>query len=332
MTKPVSLPHTFGTQGGNVPASELDDDYTALQTAINDVGTYANYAQDSGVVNAYIVNFAAGITFALVEGIGIQFKPANSNSGASTVNVGGTGAVAIVNQSGAVLSGGELIAGRVVSIVYDGTNWQVNAAIVAPTPTIQVFSSGSGTYHKPAGCTWINVRVKGGGGGGAGSGSGSPGAGGNGVDSTFGTITAHGGTGGSGTGNAAGGTATGGDINLTGGVGGAAPNAVVNHPGGMGGANGGGGPVGPAGVQGNTAGVAAPANSGGGGGGASCGATPPAGGGGGGGGYSEKLISSPAATYSYSVGTGGAGGTAGTSGSVGGAGGSGEITVFEGYD
>jgi hypothetical protein len=50
--------------------------------------------------------------------------------------------------------------------------------------------------------------------------------------------------------------------------------------------------------------------------------------GGGGGGYAEKMISSPSATYSYSVGAGGAGGTGGgTGGGIGGAGNAGVIIV-----
>jgi hypothetical protein len=50
--------------------------------------------------------------------------------------------------------------------------------------------------------------------------------------------------------------------------------------------------------------------------------------GGGAGGYIDAVISSPAASYAYAVGTGGAGGAAGASGFAGGAGGSGVIIVF----
>jgi hypothetical protein len=54
--------------------------------------------------------------------------------------------------------------------------------------------------------------------------------------------------------------------------------------------------------------------------------------GGAGGGYTEKLINSPSATYSYAVGAGGAGGTGGgTGGGVGGAGAAGVIIITEYY-
>jgi hypothetical protein len=75
----------------------------------------------------------------------------------------------------------------------------------------------------------------------------------------------------------------------------------------------------------------APANTGAGAAGASCSATSPAGGGGAAGGYVEKLITSPAASYSYSIGAGGTSGAAGTSGQTGGVGGSGIIIVDEFY-
>ena len=57
-----------------------------------------------------------------------------------------------------------------------------------PNPTIQTFTSGSGTYTTPAGVSWIRVIMVGGGGGGGGSGgSASGGNGGTGGNTTFGT-------------------------------------------------------------------------------------------------------------------------------------------------
>jgi len=53
-------------------------------------------------------------------------------------------------------------------------------------PSVQKFTSGSGTYTTPAGVKRIRVRMVGGGGGGAGGGS-TYGAGGNGGDTTFGS-------------------------------------------------------------------------------------------------------------------------------------------------
>ena len=191
-------------------------------------------------------------------------------------------------------------------------------------PTIQVFTSGGGTYLTPANCLWIEVEMVGGGSSGAGSGTSgqTQNSGGN---TTFATFTASGGVG------RAGGAASGGSINMPGqngfpAVGGTA----ANPPGGFGGGSafyGGGGQ----GLNGGAAGEAAVANSGGGGGGGGGSSAVNTGTGGGAGGSVYAIINSPAASYAYSVGAGGAAGSAGASGFSGGAGAAGRITVIEHY-
>lgn len=208
-------------------------------------------------------------------------------------------------------------------------------------PTVQSFSSGSGTYYTPAGVAYIRVKMVGGGGGGAGIGAtGTSGAGGTGGDTTFGTtlLSANGGTGGGIDGGAGG---TGGAASLgtgpigialsgaDGGAGGFVSTAIYAF-GGAGGnsAFGGGGGSGRA----NTAGAAGKTNTGGGGGGAgSTGGGDSGGSGGGAGGFVDAIITNPATSYAYSVGAAGTAGTAGTSGKAGGAGGSGVIIVEEYY-
>jgi hypothetical protein len=201
-------------------------------------------------------------------------------------------------------------------------------------PTIQKFTSGSGTYTKPAGVSYIRVRMVGGGGGGGSSGTGTSGNAGG--QSTFGTITANGGAGGfASTGIASGGTASLGSgpigTALSGADGGGSDNPGTGTyiTGGSGGSSffGGAG----AGTL-NTAGSAAKANSGSGGAGAGSGpSTNPSGGGGAAGGFVDAIITNlSSGSFSYSVGTGGTVGTAGT-GNLGGAGGSGYIEVTEYY-
>lgn len=216
------------------------------------------------------------------------------------------------------------------------------------TPTVQRFTSGSGTYTTPTspGPTYIKITMVGAGGGGAGSGTAAGGTGGTGGDTTFGTsvLTAAGGTGanwntgvsgvggaatvagvgvsliavsgGSGSGNSSFGS-VGASFTVLGGAG--APSAL---------GGGGGGGSGSAG-----AGRDAATNTGAGGGGGALGNFNGnfSGSGGGSGAYIQALILSPAATFSYGVGAAGAGGSAGTNGSVGGAGGSGFIVVEELY-
>lgn len=210
-------------------------------------------------------------------------------------------------------------------------------------PTIQKFTSGSGTYTTPANVSYIKVRMVGGGGGGGGSstwGANDGGAGGTGGNTTFGTslLVANGGTGNSGgfSGTSTGGTASlgtgpiGTAITGASGTGGQGGGGTVAYAAAMPGAStpfgggGGGGAI-------NSAGKAAPTNTGAGGGGAGSPATGATGGSGAAGGYIDAIIVSPTTIYSYAIGTAGTAGIAGTSGMAGGAGGSGYIEVTEYY-
>lgn len=226
-------------------------------------------------------------------------------------------------------------------------------AVVAPT--IQRFTSGSGTYTRPTSPTplYIKVKLVGAGGGGSGSGGGSMGDGSAGSASTFGSALNAGG--------GLGGTAVTGI--LTGGGGGAGGTTsasfgtiIVSVPGGSGlassldssqaaypGSMGGGTPFGGGARSGvpnytasgsGTAGGSGATNTGEGGQGGSTqqsSSSEKTGSGGGGGGYLEVLVTSPSSSYAYSVGGAGSGGTAGTGGGAGGTGGSGIVIVEEYY-
>ena len=192
---------------------------------------------------------------------------------------------------------------------------------ISNQPTVNVFTSGSGTYTTPANCKAIQVRMVGGGG----SGGVHTADGGTGGTTTFGTafLSAGGGTGGTGTTpQAAGiGVASGSDVNINGAAGGSGIGGATPALAGSGGSS----PFGGAGGGANpnyTTGTSATTNSGSGGGG---GSATTARNGGNSGGYLEKFISSPNATYSYAVGAGG------TAPSGAGGGGSGLIIVFEFY-
>lgn len=286
-----------------------------------------------------------------------------NSSGVVAIAQGGTGqttANAGFNALSPMTTGGDLIYGGasgVATRLANGSAGQVlisgggtsapswSSAPTLTTPTVQRFTSGSGTYTTPANVKYIIVEVLGGGGGGGSSSSGCAGgnAGGGGGGSSFGTtlLVANGGGGGptnaggsctastSGTVNAPATTL----VNIQGGYGGgdqynpaatnlglAGGNGGVSFFGGAGGGRYGG------------AGSAAIANSGSGGGGggiSSSSASQCAGSGGCAGGYVKALISSPSATYAYTV---GAGGTAGSAGVYSGAaGGSGIIIVTEHY-
>lgn len=215
---------------------------------------------------------------------------------------------------------------------YD-VSWQ-NKGTATTSPTYTVLSSvGSGTYTLPVNCFWIEVEMVGAGGGGWGSGVGAT-AGAQGSSTAFGTFSCSGGS--AGTTQTAGGLpgsvfAVAGQVSFSGQQGGTGNSAVSQAPGGDGGCSPFGG-NGKGGVLGGGAGGNAVPNTGsGGGGGGGSSSTTNTGGGGGSGGYIRVIISSPASSYFYSVGTGGSGGLAGTNGAAGGSGGAGFIIVKEYY-
>jgi len=198
-------------------------------------------------------------------------------------------------------------------------------------PMYQALTSGTGaTYTTPTGCRMLRVRMIGGGGGG---GAATTNNGAAGSATSFGSISAAGGSAGLHSGNSGG-------LGGSGGTG-TAFLRVAGCPGAGGGTSNSGGTIafggnggpgifgtgGGRGVIAAGAGGAAAANSGAGGGGGASGTS--AGSGGGAGEYVEFFISGPAASYTYTVGGGGAGGTAGAQ--AGGAGGSGVILVDEYY-
>jgi hypothetical protein len=226
-----------------------------------------------------------------------------------------------------------------------GTSAPAWTSFVAPT--VQKFTSGSGTYtlpSSPRAPIYIRVRMVGGGGGGGGSGTTAGSGATAGGTTTFGTtlLSAGGGSGGGRNSvGGAGGTASlgAGPIGsaFTGAAGspaslsGTSPTSHI--PGGKGGQTPfGGGGMGGA-NSGSGAGGAAATNTGSGGGGAwgpmvTNGAS---GSGGGAGAFVDAIITSPSSTYSYAVGAGGSGQAAGASGAAGGAGAAGYIEVTEYY-
>jgi hypothetical protein len=274
---------------------------------------------------------------------GLQF---NNGSGPSILT--GT-----VNPSSVATAGveGSLYLNQSSGITYQkqdngsSTNWKAFfTSLASYLPTVQTFTSGSGTYTTPANCSYIVVRMVGGGGGGGGGNTNATpyGIGAAGTASSFG-----------GTLLSAGGGAPGAIPTIGGGTGGTnsvtpttGMTVLINQPGNpaqylndsttpaySGGSNGGSSVFGGAG-QGSVSGGGGSANtnsgSGGGGssnaGGASCYAAI----GGGAGGYLEAIITNPTSSYAYVVGAGGTGGSGNASG-PGGNGASGYIEVTEFY-
>lgn len=191
------------------------------------------------------------------------------------------------------------------ALSFSGTNLVFNS----PVPTIQRFTSGSGTYTPTAGTSYIRVRMVGGGGGG---GAAATNAGSSGSATSFDSWTADNGNGGgSGSGGAGGDGGSGGAngtgtlvVRLSGKKGGSGAAGLAFGGAGAGSYFSGGGELN-IGAGAGTPGVTSSGSGG------SGGVSTNGGGGGGAGEYVEFFVTNPSAV-SYEVGSGGAGGAAGT--------------------
>jgi hypothetical protein len=86
---------------------------------------------DTGSANSYALNFASNFT-SYTDGIVIYWIPSNSNTGPSTINVNGLGAVPIVNQDGTPLYINQLLANQVTTIIYKGTGFLLVSSNTLP--------------------------------------------------------------------------------------------------------------------------------------------------------------------------------------------------------
>ena len=114
----------------------------ALYTSTNVlIGTYDNIPaiDDPTVFNNLITvtgtNTLVGTSVppytAYVAGMTLSFIPVNTNSGAVTIDLDGLGAKNIFVGSSTALSSGDLVAGRIAQIQYDGTRFQLYQSSLA---------------------------------------------------------------------------------------------------------------------------------------------------------------------------------------------------------
>ena len=114
-----------GIVGTVIPAAFLNAVFAARPDGLNQDGSLpVAYAADTGSANAYAITPSPALT-QYITGMPFSFSAANANTGASTLDINGLGAKAIVLPNGAALAGGEIAAGRIVTVIYDGTNFQM---------------------------------------------------------------------------------------------------------------------------------------------------------------------------------------------------------------
>ena len=100
----------------NIPAI---DDPTVFNNLITVTGTNALIGTSVPPYTSYV----AGMT--------LSFVPVNTNSGAVTLDLDGLGAKNVFVGSATALSSGDLVAGRIAQIQYDGTRFQLYQSSIA---------------------------------------------------------------------------------------------------------------------------------------------------------------------------------------------------------
>jgi len=110
-----------GYKHTGIGASNARDDYADTASVQDDS---FNYATDSGAADAYVISPAPAIT-AYKAGRAFTFIAGNTNTGASTLNVSGLGVKSIVKNGSTALAAGDITSGRLVTVRYDGTNFQI---------------------------------------------------------------------------------------------------------------------------------------------------------------------------------------------------------------
>jgi hypothetical protein len=114
----------------------------------------------AGTANAQTITHATPLR-SLAGCPEVVFRPSIRNTGALTLNVDGTGAIAVVTPLGNACIGGEVRAGTLTSAIYDGTNWVLTALPSTPTTTAgigerrRLLTTANQALNAPAGGVWI---------------------------------------------------------------------------------------------------------------------------------------------------------------------------------
>lgn len=116
-------------QGTIVTAAFLNALNNHRHTGADEDGAGAlEYAESTGSANAYVLTLNPALA-AHVAGMPIRFKANFANTAAATININNLGAVALKKNYNQALSGNEIRQGQILTICYDGTNYQVIAGL-----------------------------------------------------------------------------------------------------------------------------------------------------------------------------------------------------------
>ena len=111
----------------NIVPSNSPDTILASQylESLQQLVAGSTYLVDSGAANAYLASVVANapVIRSLITGATYRFTPANDNTGASTVDVQGLGAKTIKRSDGSAVQAGDILAGILLEMDYNGTDF-----------------------------------------------------------------------------------------------------------------------------------------------------------------------------------------------------------------
>lgn len=124
-------------------ATAVNANLTAIEVAfgrlpdrvLTDTGR-VTFAAETGAADVYVATMHK-TPAAYYEGMTIDFKVSTTNTGASTINVDGLGAKTIKNANNSGLVAGDMTAGDIVTLKYDGTNFRMT------TPARSLFTGNA---------------------------------------------------------------------------------------------------------------------------------------------------------------------------------------------
>lgn len=127
----IRLAHiTVASGATSITNSNISDQRTTFKTL--DIGKAQSgsivYGVDSGSNDAYAVSLDPAVT-SYAAGLAVRFKANTVNTGPATLNVNGLGAKTIRKFFNQDLASGDIPAGGIVTVVYDGTNFQLQTVV-----------------------------------------------------------------------------------------------------------------------------------------------------------------------------------------------------------
>jgi hypothetical protein len=139
------VPTAFANQLGSFTLAITPAQVKSAVAAIPSAGGSLPYGVALGT-DTYTVTLAPAPT-SLATGLTVNVRFINANTGASTLNINGLGAKAILTSQGTALTAGEITAGETMELVYNGTDLVlIGTAVSSNQPNPYGVATGVGPY------------------------------------------------------------------------------------------------------------------------------------------------------------------------------------------